>query len=137
VALRTHTQEMRRQRGSVIRRVSGTYAIKYRIAPGGKQKWEGEFATEEEAQDRLDAVLRELRTGEYVEPRIVTFANFAEEGIASRKSIRGSNSVRISLSHPQPFDSALRHDARGRNSPRKRRKPGEQTGRHGSIENVA
>ena len=128
---------MRRQRGSVIRRVSGTYAIKYRIAPGGKQKWEGEFATEEEAQDRLDAVLRELRTGEYVEPRIVTFANFARRMDCQPQEHSRVNSVRISLSHPQPFDSALRHDARGRNSPRKRRKPGEQTGRHGSIENVA
>jgi hypothetical protein len=81
---------MRRQRGSVIQRGPDSYAIKYRMSPDGKQKWEGGFGTEEQAQDRLDAVLRELRTGEYVEPRIVTFADFAEEWIASRKSIRGS-----------------------------------------------
>ena len=89
---------MRRQRGSVIRRVSGTYAIKYRIAPGGKQKWEGEFATEEEAQDRLDAVLRELRTGEYVEPRIVTFANFAENGLPAARAFAGQLCPPIALS---------------------------------------
>src|SRR5947207_14672032 len=101
---------MRRQRGSVIRRGPDSYAIKYRLAPDGKQKWEGGFATEEEAQDRLDAGLRELRTGEYVEPRIVTFADSAEQWIASRTSIRASTLSAYPLrtrSHLIPHTAAM------------------------------
>lgn len=48
------------------------------------------FRNRDEAQARLHEVLSEINKGDYVEPKIVTFAEFAEQWIDDRISIRGS-----------------------------------------------
>ncbi len=81
---------MRRQSGSIICR-GGSYTIVYRI-PGGKQKWLGGFPNKASARAQLNEILTQINKGDYVEPRTVTFAEFAESYISSRLSIRGSTS---------------------------------------------
>jgi integrase len=79
---------MARQRGAIVRRYN-RYSIKYRT-PDGKQKWESGFATKAEAQSRLNELLQEIDKGTYIEPKTITFAEFAEQWIESRSSVRGS-----------------------------------------------
>lgn len=79
---------MARQRGAIVKRYN-RYSIKYRT-PDGKQKWESGFATKAEAQARLNELLQEIDKGTYIEPKTITFAEFAEQWIESRSSIRGS-----------------------------------------------
>ena len=79
---------MQRQRGAIIRR-GAKYSIKYRM-PTGKQKWESGFATKAAAQSRLNELLSELGTGDYIEPKHATFKEFADEWLESRVSVRGS-----------------------------------------------
>ena len=79
---------MARQRGAIVKRYN-RYSIKYRT-PEGKQKWESGFSTKAEAQARLNELLLEIDKGTYVEPKTITFAEFAEQWIQSRSSIRGS-----------------------------------------------
>jgi integrase len=79
---------MARQRGAIVKRYN-RYSLKYRT-PDGKQKWESSFATKAEAQARLNELLQEIDKGTYVEPKTITFAEFAEQWIQSRSSIRGS-----------------------------------------------
>jgi integrase len=79
---------MPRQRGAIVKRYN-RYSIKYRT-PEGKQKWESGFSTKAEAQARLNELLLEIDKGTYVEPKTITFAEFAEQWIESRSSIRGS-----------------------------------------------
>jgi integrase len=79
---------MQRQRGAIIRR-GAKYSIKYRM-PTGKQKWESGFATKAAAQSRLNELLGELGSGDYIEPKHATFKEFADEWLESRVSVRGS-----------------------------------------------
>ncbi len=79
---------MQRQRGTIVQR-GNIFRIKYRTAHG-KQKWEGGFPSRAAARDRLNEVLTEINRGAYIEPKRVTFAEFAEKWLASRMSIRGS-----------------------------------------------
>ena len=81
---------MRRQSGSIIRR-GGSYTIVYRT-PEGKQKWLGGFPNKASARTQLNETLTQISKREYVEPRTITFAEFAEGYISSRMSIRGSTS---------------------------------------------
>jgi integrase len=61
--------------------------------PEGKQKWESGFPNKASARARLNEVLMDINRGEYVEPKTVTFKEFAENYISSRYSIRGSTSA--------------------------------------------
>lgn len=79
---------MARQRGAIVRRYNG-YSIKYRT-PEGKQKWESGFETKAKAQTRLNELLRDIGKGDYIEPKTMTFGQFADQWIESRSSIRGS-----------------------------------------------
>jgi len=79
---------MSRQRGAIVRKHQ-RYFIKYRT-PEGKQKWESGFDTKAQAQTRLNALLQEINQGVYIEPKTMTFGEFAEEWLQSRSSIRGS-----------------------------------------------
>jgi len=79
---------MQRQRGTVVQR-GRVFRIKYRTAQG-KQKWEGGFPSRAVARDRLNELLTEINRGAYVEPKRITFGEFAEQWLASRVSIRGS-----------------------------------------------
>ena len=63
--------------------------MKYRT-PEGKQKWESGFDTKAQAQSRLNELLLDIDQGMYVEPKTIVFAEFADEWIQSRSSIRGS-----------------------------------------------
>src|SRR6185295_10867659 len=78
---------MKRQTVPILRRQK-SYCLKYRT-PEGKQKWES-FKTEWEAQERRLEVLEQFKDEAYVEPKTVTFKDFAEKWIEQRLSIRGS-----------------------------------------------
>jgi integrase len=58
--------------------------------PDGKLLWEGKFKTRANAQKRLTAVLAEIDRGTFTRPASVTFEQFAESWLASRRQIRGS-----------------------------------------------
>jgi hypothetical protein len=58
--------------------------------PNGVQQWEGKFKRETDASERLKAVLHEIDTGMFVARSAMTFENFAERWLASRRSILGS-----------------------------------------------
>ena len=82
----------RRQGGSVIQKGSSYFG--YFRDKAGKQKWVGEksgqgFKTHGDARRRLNEILVELDHGTYVAPKAGTFAQFAEEWLASRLSIEG------------------------------------------------
>jgi integrase len=84
---------MRGQKGTVVRK-GASYFIKYR-GPDGKQKMQGSapghgFRTEAEAKERLHEVLNDINKGNYLEPKRITLAFFAEQWIRDRISIRGS-----------------------------------------------
>src|ERR1017187_2061725 len=75
---------MRGQKGTVVRK-GASYFIKYR-GPDGKQKMQGSapghgFRTEAEAKERLHEVLNDINKGNYLEPKRITFAFFAEQWI--------------------------------------------------------
>jgi integrase len=95
---------MRRQSGSIIRR-GGSYTIVYRTQ-NGKQKWVGGFPNKASARAELNETLTQINKGEYVEPKPITFAEFAESYISNRISIRGSTSsayASIIRKHLIPF----------------------------------
>jgi integrase len=95
---------MQRQRGTVVQR-GRVFRIKYRTAQG-KQKWEGGFPSRAVARDHLNEVLREINRGTYLEPKNVKFAEFAEQWLGSRPSIRGSTLAgyrSIARQHLVPF----------------------------------
>ena len=58
--------------------------------PSGVRQWEGKFKTRHDAQKRLNEVLGELDKGTYTRRSSVTFEEFAEDWLASRRQIRGS-----------------------------------------------
>jgi integrase len=77
----------RGQRGSVVRRPGASaYTIIYR-SPDGKQKWEGGFATKEDAQTRLDTVLGSIRKNTYVEVRKILFEDFSKDWMSKAKAV--------------------------------------------------
>jgi integrase len=82
---------MRRQGGSIMKRGSVYYVI-YRT-PEGKQKWESGFPNKASARARLNDILTAITKGAYVEPRPVTFAEFAESYLVGRVGIRGATSA--------------------------------------------
>ncbi|MFN8009040.1 MAG: site-specific integrase [Terriglobia bacterium] len=82
---------MRRQGGSILKRGSVYYVI-YR-SPEGKQKWESGFPNKVSARTHLNEVLTEINRGTYLEPKPITFAEFAENYLSSRHAIRGSTSA--------------------------------------------
>jgi integrase len=82
---------MRRQGGSIRKRGSVYYVI-YRT-PEGKQKWRSGFPNKASARTYLNEILLEINKGIYVEPKPMTFAEFAESYLAGRHGIRGSTSA--------------------------------------------
>ena len=82
---------MRRQGGSIRKRGSVYYVI-YRT-PEGKQKWESGFPNKASARARLNDILTVITKGAYVEPKPITFAEFAEAYLSGRVGIRGSTSA--------------------------------------------
>jgi hypothetical protein len=69
----------RGQRGSIVRRPGASnYTSIYR-APDGKQRWEGGFATKEDAQERLDIALASIRKNTYVEVKKILFEEFCDD----------------------------------------------------------
>ena len=85
---------MKGQNGCIIAAKSGGYLIKHRM-PDGRQKKHGirpqePYTTYEAAQAALHEILTDVNTGNYIEPRSITFPQFAEEWIAKRISIKGS-----------------------------------------------
>lgn len=77
----------RGQRGSILRRPSASnYTIIYR-SPDGKQKWEGGFATKEDAQSRLDVVLGSIRKNTYVEAKKILFEEFCKDWMGKAKAL--------------------------------------------------
>jgi integrase len=66
-----------------------TWSIIYRD-PEGHQRWEGKFKTKSAAQRRLTEVLGEIDRGTFARPSSVTFEQFAEDWLESRRQIRGS-----------------------------------------------
>lgn len=80
-------RERRGQRGSIVRRNgSPAYTIIHR-APDGKQKWEGGFATKEDAQTQLDTVLGSIRKNTYVEAKKILFKEFCDDWMEKAKPI--------------------------------------------------
>jgi integrase len=79
------------QSGHIIRpsRTRKTWSISYRES-SGVQHWEGKFKTRGDARARLNEVLDEIYKGTYTRRSSVTFEEFAEEWLASRRQIRGS-----------------------------------------------
>jgi integrase len=82
---------MRRQRGSIVKK-GDVYYIVFRT-PERKQKWVGPYPNKTSARVELNERLVEINRGTYVEPKPLTFKNFAESYIANRCSIRGSTSA--------------------------------------------
>jgi integrase len=82
---------MHRQGGSIQKRGSVYYVI-YRT-PEGKQKWESGFPNKASARAHLNEILIEINKGTYVEPKPITFAEFAEDYLSGRLAIRGSTSA--------------------------------------------
>jgi len=82
---------MRRQGGSIRKRGSVYYVI-YRT-PEGKQKWESGFPNKASARARLSDILASIHKGAYIEPRAITFAEFAESYLLGRVGIRSSTSA--------------------------------------------
>ena len=78
---------MHRQGGSIRKRGSVYYVI-YRT-PEGKQKWESSFPNKASARARLNEILTVITKGAYVEPKSITFAEFAKGYLAGRVAIRG------------------------------------------------
>jgi integrase len=82
---------MRKQRGTAGKR-DGFWYIYYRM-PSGKQKYQRGFSSQSDALKRLNEILSELYSGEYIEEKKTTFAEFAEDYVQKRLSIRGSTSA--------------------------------------------
>lgn len=79
------------QRGHIVkpRGKQKSWGIIYRD-PEGRQKWESKFATQKEAKKRLNEVLHEIDTGAFVSRSSLTFEQFADKWLETRRSIRGS-----------------------------------------------
>ncbi|HKV04521.1 MAG TPA: site-specific integrase [Candidatus Acidoferrales bacterium] len=77
----------RGQRGSIFRRPgAANYTIIYR-SPDARQKWEGGFATKEDAQERLDVVLGSIRKNTYVEAKKILFEEFCDDWMGKAKAM--------------------------------------------------
>ena len=70
-----------------------SYCLKYRT-PEGKQKWES-FKTEWEAQERRLEILDQFKDEAYVEPKTVTFKDFAEKWIERTEHTRSRIGLRF------------------------------------------
>jgi integrase len=79
------------QRGHIVKPTGArrSWSIIYRD-PHGEQLWEGKFKTKSAAQRRLNEVLGEIDRGTFARPIEVTFEQFAEDWLESRRQIRGS-----------------------------------------------
>jgi len=82
---------MRSQGGSIKKRGSVYYVI--HRTPEGKQKWESGFPNKASARARLNEILTSINKGTYIEPKNVTFAEFAKGYLSGRVGIRGSTSA--------------------------------------------
>jgi integrase len=74
-------------RGTIIKRPSGSYAIRY-FDPNGRRHYETIGADRREAERALSARLRELDTGSWREPSRQTLTNYAQEWLARRDPAR-------------------------------------------------
>jgi integrase len=105
----TRNYSMRRQRGSIAQKGGALYIV-FRT-PEKKQKWVGPFPNKASARSRLNEILVEIDRGSYLDPRPITFKDFAESYIAGRRSIRGSTSssyASIIHKHLIPFFGKLK-----------------------------
>jgi integrase len=82
---------MRSQGGSIKKRGSVYYVI--HRTPEGKQRWESGFPNKASARDRLNEILTSINKGTYLEPKPITFAEFAKGYLSGRVGIRGSTSA--------------------------------------------
>jgi hypothetical protein len=83
-------------RGSIVKRLSGNYAIVYYV--GGKQRWETIGPSRREAERALTARKREVDTGAWREPSSETLAAYAERWLAHRDPARAAGAGRTRLS---------------------------------------
>lgn len=82
---RQRRRRKRGQRGSIFRRPgSQSWTIIYR-APDGRQKWEGGFATKDDATDRLTEVLGSINANRYVEMKTILFREFCDEWMKEKQ----------------------------------------------------
>jgi integrase len=88
-------------RGSIVKRLSGNYAIVYYV--DGKQKWETIGPSRREAERALTARKREVDTGTWREPSSETLASYAERWLAHRDPARVGGAGRTRLS-PSTFE---------------------------------
>jgi integrase len=88
-------------RGSIVKRLSGNYAIVYYV--DGKQKWETIGPSRREAERALTARKREVDTGAWREPSSETLASYAERWLAHRDPTRVGGGGRTRLS-PSTFE---------------------------------
>src|SRR6266851_4094055 len=74
-------------RGQVLKRNSGSYAIRY-FDPGGRRHYETIGADRRQAERALAARLRELDTGNWREPSRETLTDYASRWLARRDPAR-------------------------------------------------
>jgi len=105
---------MRRQRGSIVKKGSVHYIVFRDLEK--RQKWIGPFPNKTSARTRLNEIFVEINCGIYSEPKPITFKDFSESYIASRRSLRGSTSsayASIIRKHLVPFFGKLKlHEIR-------------------------
>src|SRR5205809_4236162 len=70
-------------RGTIVKRPSGSYAIRY-FDPSGRRHYETIGTDRREAERALSARLRELDTGSWREPTRQTLTEYANEWLARR-----------------------------------------------------
>jgi integrase len=74
-------------RGQVLKRTSGSYAIRYHD-PGGRRRYETIGADRRQAERVLSARLRELDTGNWREPSRETLSDYASRWLSRRDPAR-------------------------------------------------
>lgn len=80
-------------RGSVVKRSGSWYAV-YRV--DGRQKWEHAGRTKKSAERLLDSRLHEIHNDEYVQPKRLSFADYARKWLKDYAAVSVKESTLIS-----------------------------------------
>src|SRR5205814_10096831 len=90
-------------RGQVLKRKSGSYAIRY-VDAGGRRHYETIGTDRRQAERALSARLRDLDTGNWREPSRETLSDYAHRWLARRDPARtpDSREARLRTSRPAP-----------------------------------
>jgi integrase len=99
-----------RQRGSIVKRSDKDgnflcYRIKYRQLDG-QQKATGSYKSQDQAQEALTEIMKQMNDGSYVAPTGKTFSEYADEWLKGRVDIKGStweNYLSYLNVHVKPF----------------------------------